>query len=293
MFSVVIPLFNKEGCIAKTLDSVLAQSFRDFEVIVVDDGSSDGSAGIVAAINDARIKYISQKNGGPSSARNTGIKAATGEMVAFIDADDIWLPDYLREMDKLIDDFPDAVVYGMNYGVIEGEKVVCKETASYRGYLDDRWESFPFFYCTSSTCCRKSTLVRLGGFDVRMMYGEDCDMWYRLLLEGKGVIDTRVFAYYNKDVEDSLTRSNMPLEKHIPFFIDKYSEPRKNDAGFRRFFDEQMVYRLYPYLFDREYKKTARELSEKLDYSLLKNSMKFRMMHPYLYRFMRSLKDSI
>lgn len=293
MFSVVIPLFNKEGCIAKTLDSVLSQSFSDFEVIVVDDGSSDGSADIVAAMNDTRIRYISQNNGGPSSARNTGIKAATGEMVAFIDADDIWLPDYLREMDKLIEDFPDAVIYGMNYGVIEGEKVVCKETAFYQGYLDGSWESFPFFYWTSSTCCRKSTLTRLGGFDVRMMYGEDCDMWYRLLLEGKGVIDTRVFAYYNKDVGNSLTRSNMPLEKHIPFFIDKYAESRKDNAGFRRYFDEQMVYRLYPYLFEKRYRKMAHHLAGKLDYSQLKRSMRFRMRYPYLYRFLRSFKGAI
>lgn len=292
MFSVVIPLYNKEGCIVKTLDSVLAQSFDDFEVIVVDDGSTDGSVAFVKAVQDPRIKLISQKNGGPSSARNTGIRAAQGEMVAFIDADDIWMPDYLREMNSLIEEYPDAVIFGMNYGVIKGNRKVCEETASYRGYLDGSWRSFPFFFWTSSTSCRRSELVRLGGFDERMMYGEDCDMWYRLLLEGKGAIDSRVFAYYNKDVDNSLTWYNMPLEKHIPFFMDKYADVRKNDAGFRRFFDEQMVYRLYPYLFEKKYRKTARQLAGKLDYSQLKRSMRFRMKYPYLYRFLRSFKAS-
>lgn len=293
MFSIVIPLYNKENCIVKTLDSVLTQSFKNFEVIIVDDGSTDGSADIVGAMQDSRIRLIFRQNGGPSAARNTGIMAAEGEMVAFIDADDIWTPDYLQEMNNLIGDYPDAVIYGMNYGVIEGKRTICGETKPYRGYLDGSWGSFPFFFWTSSTCCRKSELVRLGGFDERMMYGEDCDMWYRLLLEGKGVVDTRILAYYNKDVGNALTRFSMPLEKHIPFFIDKYAEARKNNAGFRHFFDEQMVYRLYPYLFDETYRKTARQLAGKLDYSSLKRSMRFRMRHPYFYRFFRRIKESL
>jgi Glycosyltransferases involved in cell wall biogenesis len=95
MISVVIPLYNKENCIRKTLDSVLAQNYQDFEVVVVDDGSKDGSARIVASMNDPRIKLITQNNGGPSSARNRGIKEAKGDFVAFIDADDIWTSDHL------------------------------------------------------------------------------------------------------------------------------------------------------------------------------------------------------
>jgi len=100
-------------------------------------------------------------------------------------------------------------------------------------------------------------------------------------------------AYYNQDVTDSLMRKRVPLEKHLPFFIDKYAVARKNNEDFRRYFDEQMVYRLYPYLFDDAYKKTAHCLAKKLDFSLLKKSMKLRMNYPYLYRFVRRIKDSI
>ena len=293
MISIVIPLYNKESCIGKTLGSVLAQSYRSFEVVIVDDGSTDESMRIVSSIPDDRIRVIANENGGPSSARNRGIEESKGDYVAFIDADDIWSPDYLKEMVDLIESFPDAVIWGFNYSTIQNGQVNDTDAKKYRGFVSDKWDSFPFFFFTSSTCCRRSTLIELGGFDERMVYGEDIDMWFRLLLRGKGVLDSRVLAFYNKDGEDSLTQHRMPLEKHLPFYIDKYALARESNPCFRRFFDEQMVYRLYPYLFDKEYKKTACELSKKLDYSLLKNSMKFRMRHPYIYRFMRSLKESI
>ena len=291
MISVVIPLYNKEDCIAKTLDSVMNQSYRDFEVLVVDDGSTDGSASIVRKIQDPRIKLISQKNQGPSAARNAGIMAAKGDNVALIDADDIWSPDYLKEMVDLIKEFPDAVIWGFNYSTIKNGEIGNTDRTPFHGYVSDNWNSFPFFFWSSSTCCRRSSLIELGGFDERMVYGEDIDMWFRLLLKGRGVLDSRVMAFYYKDGSDSLTRHSMPLEKHLPFFIDKYAEARSKNAAFRRFFDEQMVYRLYPYLFDKRYAKEAKALSRKLDYSLLKKSMKFRMYYPYIYRFLRQIKE--
>ena len=293
MISIVIPLYNKESCVQKTIDSILVQSFKDFEVVIVDDGSTDGSARIVSSIPDDRIKLVTKPNGGPSSARNRGIKEAKGEYVAFIDADDIWSPDYLKAMADLIVSFPEAVIWGVNYTMIQEGQVKAVTVNEFRGYVSEKWDYFPFFFSSSSTCCRRESLIELGGFDERMVYDEDIDMWFRLLLSGKGVLDTRVLAFYNKDGMDSLTQHKMPLEKHIPFFIEKYEQARESNPCFRRFFDEQMVYRLYPYLFDNEYKKTACELSKKLDYSLLKKSMKFRMRHPYLYRLMRSFKESI
>lgn len=293
MISIVIPLYNKKDCIRKTIDSVLAQSFKDFEVIVVDDGSKDGSAEVVSSIPDTRIRVISKANGGPSSARNRGIEEAKGDIIAFIDADDVWASDHLSALNQLTIDYPDAVIYGMNYGFIENGRMSQTDVVPFRGYLNEGWDCFPFFFWTSSTGCRKKALDKVGRFDERMMYGEDCDLWFRLLLEGRGCVDTKVSAYYNRDVADSLSRNNMPLEKHIPFFLDKYSDARNENACFRRFFDEQMVYRLYPYLFDKEYKKQAYELSRELDYSQLKRSMRFRMVHPYIYRFFRSLKEAV
>jgi len=112
MISVVIPLYNKEDCVFNALQSVLNQSFVDFEVIVVDDGSVDSSPKIVSSISDKRIRLISKKNGGPSSARNLGIKEAKNEYIAFLDADDLWAPMFLQEMVDLIHRFPDALCWG-------------------------------------------------------------------------------------------------------------------------------------------------------------------------------------
>lgn len=294
MISVVIPLFNKESCIANTLDSVLNQSFCDFEAIVVDDGSTDASPIIVSSIADNRVRLVTQRNGGPSSARNRGIKEAKYDYVAFLDADDLWAPVFLEEMVHLIRRFPDAHCWGFNYSVIKERKAMTLEQKGDSGYIDSKWKFSYFPFCSSSCCCRKSSLMELGGFDERIMYGEDLDMWFRLLLTGRGVRDTRVMAFYNQDIPNSLMqKQRIPLEKHIPFFIDKYADARKDNVDFRRYFDEQMVYRLYPYLFDKEYKETARSLSEKLDFSLLKLSMKFRIDYPYIYRYLRRIKDTI
>ena len=93
--SVIIPLYNKESIVGRTLQSVLSQSFEDFEVIVVDDGSKDSSVTVVESIHDERIHLIRQENGGPSKARNTGTRAARGEWVVYLDADDEFLPDAL------------------------------------------------------------------------------------------------------------------------------------------------------------------------------------------------------
>ena len=102
MISVVIPLYNKEKSIAQTLECVLNQTYKDFEVIVVDDGSKDNSAAIVAQFTDTRIHLIRQENGGVSAARNRGIEEAQGKYVAFLDADDVWLTDHLESLVNLI-----------------------------------------------------------------------------------------------------------------------------------------------------------------------------------------------
>lgn len=292
-FSIVIPLYNKQECISNTLRSVLNQSYENYEIIVVDDGSTDESKSIVSSFSDSCIKLISQDNGGPSCARNRGIKEASSEFITFLDADDLWEPEYLKEMDSLIRRFPDALCWGFNYSSIENGIVTKPGSKVYSGYFNNKWDFTSFPFCTISCCCRKSSLIELGGFDERMRYGEDLDMWFRLLLAGRGVIDSRILAFYNQDVTDSLMRHKIPLEKHIPYFIDKYADARKNNVAFRRYFDEQMIFRLYPYLFDKRYKKAARSLAKKLDYSLLKRSMWFRMEYPYTYRFLRSIKESL
>ena len=117
MFTVVIPLFNKERHIERAVRSVINQTFQDFEIIVVDDGSTDNSVEEVLKIKDNRIKLIKQKNGGVSSARNKGIDESRFEYIAFLDADDAWKPNFLESINGVIEQYPKAGAYCTSYDI--------------------------------------------------------------------------------------------------------------------------------------------------------------------------------
>ena len=141
LLSVVIPLYNKERDILRTLQSVFAQTFTDYELIVVDDGSTDASVRIVVeAAKTHPLKLIQKSNGGVCSARNRGIRAAQGEYIALLDADDTWDKDYLQEQVKMINDFPKAAMWGINYAEMHGNRLIRRLATGlpdgYRGYVD-------------------------------------------------------------------------------------------------------------------------------------------------------------
>lgn len=297
MISVVIPLYNKAQSIRKTLDSVLAQTYKDFEIVVVDDGSTDGSADVAEAtllasrLSPLAFCLIRKPNGGVSSARNAGILAAKGEYVAFLDGDDLWHSEYLETLHQLIEDYPDAALYGIECTTIHGDKIpenVAPSTE--RGEVYDLWNNYPGYWTGSSSSSSRARLIEIGLFDTRMTHGEDIDMWWRLLLSGKGVFDNRVLAYYRQDTENRAMNKLIPLEKHIPYFVDKYAEARASNVDFRRYFDREMIYRLYPYMFDAHYRKETKRIAKQMDYSLQKWTMKFRMVCPYMYRMYEKMK---
>ena len=116
-FSVIIPLYNKEYYIENTIKSVLNQSFNDFEVVIVDDGSTDDSLKLASQFQDSRITIIKQKNQGASVARNKAIETAKGQYIAPLDADDIWHKNHLLELKSLINSFPNAGLFCNNYEI--------------------------------------------------------------------------------------------------------------------------------------------------------------------------------
>ncbi|NLB79493.1 MAG: glycosyltransferase family 2 protein, partial [Clostridiaceae bacterium] len=113
--SVVIPLYNKAPYIMRSLRSVLAQSYQNFEIVVVDDGSTDGGGDIVLSVGDPCIRLIRQENGGVSAARNRGIQEAKADLIAFLDADDEWKPSFLELILDMYSNYPDAGLYGTCY----------------------------------------------------------------------------------------------------------------------------------------------------------------------------------
>ena len=144
-FSVIIPLYDKEAEVAATLRSALEQSLRPLEVIVVDDGSTDRSAEIVAAFRSPLVRLIRQPNAGVSAARNRAIAEARGEYVALLDADDRWRPGFLAEIASMIERWPDCGLYATAFDIVSDEGLVPGRTPRERGPVDD-------FFTRSMSC---------------------------------------------------------------------------------------------------------------------------------------------
>lgn len=287
MISVVIPLYNKKSSIKSTIESVLAQSYSDFELLVVDDGSNDGSADVVKSFDDNRIRLISKENGGVSSARNEGIRNAQSEYISFLDADDIWEPTFLKEAARLIEDYPNAAIYGLGLGkIIGGKRYPAPHFVpdGFRGIVSNLWEhhNTMLSWTSSSTICSRELALKTLANE-HLTHGEDLDQWLRLMLQGEAVFYNKTLAFYVQDAENRAMAKMPPIDKHIVSIIDQYAVARKNNAAFRKAFDTQMIYFLYQYLFT-PYKKDAQQLAKLLDYSQLKFTLWLRMKFPLVYR---------
>lgn len=199
MISVVIPLYNKEKSIAQTLECVLNQTYKDFEVIVVDDGSKDNSAAIVEAFNDERIRLVRQKNGGVSAARNRGTAEARGEYVAFLDADDAWKQNHLESITNLIHQFPKSGAWatcyvnnlnGENHRIILNKLPFNGDTGLLTNYFEVCSCSHPPVW-SSAVCVEKSLLQEIGGFPLGVTSGEDLLTWARIAIKPTGHIQRK------------------------------------------------------------------------------------------------------
>lgn len=207
MISVVIPLYNKESSIASALVSVLAQTYQDFEVVVVDDGSTDSGAAIVEGYTDARIRLIRQENAGVSAARNKGIAEAKGEYVAFLDADDEWMPEFLAEIVALQREFPECRAQATNYTF---NSYGAKSPSILRripfqgdhGVLTNYFEvascSHPPVW-TSAVCIERALLQEIGGFPVGVKSGEDLWVWAHVAVRTQWAYSMKAMAQYNFD----------------------------------------------------------------------------------------------
>ncbi|MCS6860982.1 MAG: glycosyltransferase [Abditibacteriales bacterium] len=183
--SVIIPAYNCARYIAEAIDSVLAQTYRDFEIIVVDDGSTDGTGEVVHRYAD-RVRYIRQDNRGPSGAKNTGIQVARGEFISTLDGDDLWLPHRLEKLVPLLDrQLELGFVYGDCYRIDETPDRIQPRTAfeihggARRGWVLEELVMVNFVP-SQSVLIRRCALDAVGLFDESYRIGEDWDLWLRL-----------------------------------------------------------------------------------------------------------------
>ena len=189
MISVVIPLYNKEQSIAATLQTVLNQTFSDYEIVIVNDGSTDNSVAEVEKVHDSRIRLIHQPNAGVSAARNRGIEEAKGDLIAFLDADDEWKPEYLATQYSLYLKYPDCSVFACNYEFRDTEGKVTSTIIRKLPFADEDGILSNYFevascshppICSISIMVKKDAIQTIGGFPVGIKSGEDLLTWARL-----------------------------------------------------------------------------------------------------------------
>lgn len=225
MISIVIPLYNKEQLISNTLRTVLDQTYKDFEIIIVNDGSTDGSVAEVEKFNDSRIRLIHQENAGVSVARNRGIQDAYGTYIALLDADDEWKPDYLATQIELINKYPEATVFATNYEFHDEKKNVTPTVIhnlpfeSTDGILSNYFEiastSHPPIW-TSAVIVKKEAFQSIGGFPIGIKSGEDLLTWARLAIRYRIAYSIKPMAIFNiEGYELSERPKRMPAEDDV------------------------------------------------------------------------------
>ena len=250
-FSIVIPLFNKEQYIAETLDSVIHQTFDDYEVIIVNDSSTDRSLSIVKSfeIKDSRFNVYTIPNGGVSNARNFGIKHSHGEFVCFLDADDLWKPDYLKEANSLIEKYGKSNFLCFAYEWFEDNpQNVVKHCSLEKYFKGDKQIDF-FKYSvlikasvalTSAVIIRRSRLMELDYcFPKEYSMGEDVDLWVRSAKEPI-IYSNKALMLYRSFTPNGLMNQNYSnISKEFPYWL-WYN--LKGYGPYKNMFTTRMIY---------------------------------------------------
>ncbi len=235
MISIIIPLYNKELSIGRTIESVLKQTYASFELIIVDDGSTDHSAAVVEKILDERIRLIKKSNGGVSSARNKGVEEAKYDWVAFLDADDLWHEDYLLEISKVIAKQIDIEGIATDFATVNKDGTVLKSReANVSGIVNYFKATNELGYNIlnmSTFCTKKKSLLSIGMFSKHLTHGEDMEVFEKLARRGNMWIVNKVLSYYVMDAENRAMNKLPSVYKTHVYLADtsKIKQPEERD----------------------------------------------------------------
>ncbi|MCP6757347.1 MAG: glycosyltransferase family 2 protein [Fischerella sp. CENA71] len=220
--SVIIPAYNAMFFLPETLESVLQQTFTDFEVLIVNDGSSDHIVEWASDIADSRVKLISQENQRVSAARNTGIAHAHGEYIAFLDADDLWEPTKLEKQVRCLDDKPEVgLVYTWTLLVDKENNPTGRIFASHlEGNIWDKLLVNDPIASGSSAMVRRICFDTVGLFDRDLAYAPDLDMWVRIALRYPIAVVKEPLLRY-RQLPNSFSRNRQGMMKDIRAVIEK------------------------------------------------------------------------
>ncbi len=227
-FSIVTPLYNKEAFIADTIQSVLSQTYTDFEFIIINDSSTDRSLEIANSFKDERIRVFTKPNGGVSAARNYGISKAQGDIICFLDADDLWKPQYLEALSTSADSNPNISFFCGAFEIFEGDPCNIVEIKDllhinsavrfHADYFETSVMIFGSMALTSAVAVRRQLIKTYNlKFDERFCIGEDNDMWVKCCIHTKVLYNNVPMMLYRKAALGGLTHSHFKKSNTVDY----------------------------------------------------------------------------
>lgn len=298
--SIIIPLYNKAPYIKKALETVCSQTYQDWECIIMDDGSTDGSAEVAKQwlqenrdCTDSRFHLLSQSNAGVAAARNNAVKHSRGELLCFLDADDWWEPTFIEEMVRFTELVPSVGLWASNYIYYKpGKTHVGVTNLAYEDTTQTIF-NYPKSYAqgtgmpiwTGATMMRRSVFDEMGGFPLGVRLGEDFLLWAKVALRYPVAFLDKPLAYYNNDVPAALraTRNLHDPQKHMLFLLEPIENEiaRLSDAqqtDWRKLLSKLRANGLLEYWLDERYHNLATKELQKVDWTSLPSDAQ----RPYL-----------
>lgn len=277
-FSVIIPLYNKSPYVAKAIRSVLVQTFNDYELVIMDDGSKDDSFEMAreAIQGYGHCHLYRQKNAGVSVARNNGVVLSQGEYVCFLDADDWWESTFLEEMNRLIEEFPDAGIYGSNYTIINETRhktrvaTIGVAEGFTKGYIDYCQTYAKTLYMplwTGAVCVPRQVFDEVGGFNPQLKMSEDFDLWIRIVLHHKVAFLNLPLSNYNQDVYAApRALGSLPQpQTQFAFCADYLKEDMAKNATLKYVVEYVQISCLRDYYLSKAYHAEAKKVLDGID----------------------------
>ena len=287
MFSVIIPLYNKAPYVAKAIGSVLAQTFTDFELVIMDDGSKDDSYTLAkkAIEGHGNCRLYRQQNTGVSVARNNAVALSQGEYLCFLDADDWWAPAFLEEMSKLMKALPDAGIYGTKYTIVNETKhktrvagvgVDASFDMGYINYCQVYTKTLTMPFMTGAVCMPRRVFDEMKGFPQGIKLGEDFMLWIRVALKYKVAYLNKPLSFYNQDVDVANRGVGRLYEPkyHMLWNLGFLSEYEKTNTDCKQLIDNLRTYELLPYLLSKDYHDAAEKELAKVDWDRQSDKMR-------------------
>ena len=295
-FSVIIPLYNKASYVAKAIGSVIFQTYTDYELVIMDDGSSDNSFEIASkAIEGKENCHIyRQQNAGVSIARNNAVSKSKGDYLCFLDADDWWDHSFLEEMDGLINRFPDAGIYGTNYTIVNETK---RKTRVAPIGVDPGFKEGYINYCqvyaktlamplwTGAVCIPRPIFVEMQGFPEGIKLGEDFLLWIRIALKSPTVFINKPLAFYFQDA-DSKWRAVSHLQEpqtHMLWNLHFLEGEEERNLDYKQLVDNLRTVGLFSYYLSKKYREITKIELAKVDWTRQTKKIKDLYRMPILF----------